>query len=121
MEMGQKLSAILTNYPMVMDANGYPTEETLKKIEDWDYQNNGFIALADFVLSLWHFPDWATYRPETKNEFGEQYRELRLATAGWSGNEDIISALNRNKLFNAICWESSHRGGLHIYHIKTLK
>lgn len=98
----------------------YPTEEELEKIRKWDWKDDGFFALAEYILNLWHFPDWATYREMTKNDHEQEYRELRLATAGWSGNESIISALNHNQMFNALCWQSSHRGGLHIYHIRKI-
>lgn len=94
----------------------YPTEEQLKIIENTLPED--FYTLGELVCALWHFPDWATYRPETTDEQGEVYRELRLATAGWSGNESIISALHRNKMFKMICWISSHRGGLFIYHVR---
>lgn len=96
----------------------YPTEEELKAIEEWDTLKD-CEGLAEFVVSKWsygvnEFSDWR------KDEDGKPYRLLVLATAGWSGNEDIISALHKNLMFNMICWRSSHRGGLHIYHIRKL-
>lgn len=93
----------------------YPTEEQLKNIEEWDLKESE--ALGEYVCNLWHFSDWAEFREVKKNEYGRDYRELRLATAGWSGNESIISALHKNTMFFMLCWQSSHRGGLHIYHI----
>ena len=100
--------------------NEYPTKEELQKIQDWKYED-GYEKLAEYILNLWHFSDWAFLRDWAIDEFGTKYRELRLATAGWSGNEDIVSALNRNQMFTMMCWQSSHRGGLHIYHIPKLK
>lgn len=104
-----------------IDDDGYPTEAALKRIREWEWKEDGFFGLADFVVSLWHFDDWATYRPMAKDEDGHEYRELRLATAGWSGNESIIAALHQNMMFAMLCWQSSHRGGLHIYHIRKIK
>ncbi|HWO88896.1 MAG TPA: hypothetical protein VNL98_07075 [Gemmatimonadales bacterium] len=40
---------------------------------------------------------------------------VRFATGGWSGNEAIIAALQRNLMVMAMCWRVSTRGGLHIY------
>ena len=97
--------------------NRNPTEEELGKIKQWDYQDD-FFELAQYVCDLWHFSDWAVYRELTKDEYGREYRELRLATAGWSGNESIIDALQENAMFFMLCWQSSHRGGLHIFHIR---
>lgn len=98
----------------------YPTQEELIKIETWDYKDD-FEGLGEFVCNLWHFSDWAVYRDWAKDEYGGEYRELRLATAGWSGNESIISALHENRMFSMLCWQSSHRGGLHIYRIPKIK
>ena len=98
----------------------YPSEEDLKLIENWDYTED-FFKLAEMVCNIWHFDDWAEFRDWHTDDYGHKYRELRLATAGWSGNEDIVSALNKNTMFNMLCWQSSHRGGLHIYHIRLLE
>lgn len=100
--------------------NEYPTEEELKTIENWGYKD-GFEKLAEYVCNLWHFSEWAEFRDWKKDDFDTEYRELRLATAGWSGNEDIVSALYKNVMFRMLCWQSSHRGGLHIFHIPKIK
>lgn len=99
-----------------MDDDGYPTEETLKLIREWDYHDvNG---LAEFVVSIWHWGEpWAQLSVTRTDDFHKEYRELRLATGGWSGNESVIGALDANVMFNAICWYMSQRGGLHIYHV----
>ena len=101
-----------------LDEDGYPTDEQLGAVEKWPYEDCE--GLAEYVCNLWHFENWAELRDWKKDEFGHEYRELRLATAGWSGNEDIVSALNKNMMFSMLCWQSSHRGGLHIYHIRKL-
>lgn len=96
----------------------YPTEEQLQRIKDWDFKDS--LGLAEFVVSIWHYGDpWAQLSAWRKDDFGHGYRELRLATGGWSGNEDIVGALSTNRMFEMLCWNSSHRGGLHIYHIPT--
>ncbi len=89
----------------------YPTEEQLKEIEEWDctsYEKK--VALAEYVCNLWHFSDWATLK-------GKKVKTLRLATAGWSGNEDIVGALRRNFIWMGT-WEMSAKGGLSIYKIR---
>lgn len=94
----------------------YPTEEELEKIKNWKYEDD-YEKLAEFICAIWHFEDWAELRGWAVDDLGTKYRELRLATAGWSGNESIIGALEKNTMFMMICWVSSHRGGLHIFHI----
>lgn len=95
--------------------NEYPTEQELKEIEEWDYKD--FENLGEYVMSLWKY-DAKMFEDWKKDEFGQEYRMLWLATMGWSGNEDIIRALHKNRMFGMMCWQSSSRGGLHIFHIK---
>ena len=98
----------------------YPTDEDLKLIEEWDY--NDFETLAKFVQSIWyHGEDYARLDDWKKDEFKREYRMFTLITGGWSGNEDIVCALNNNQMFGMLCWHTSSRGGLHIYHIKKIK
>lgn len=40
---------------------------------------------------------------------------LHLTTGGWSGNEDVVAAMEANPVLWGACWLSSHRGGLHVF------
>lgn len=93
----------------------YPTEEELKKIQEWPLESYAdYVALAEYVVSIWHWGHpWAQIT-------GKRVKTLRLATGGWSGNESIIAALDKNIMFGMVCWEMSKRGGLHIYKIKPM-
>ena len=44
------------------------------------------------------------------------HKWIKFATGGWSGNEEIIGAMRSNYGIWSLLWESSHRGGLHIFH-----
>ncbi len=103
-----------------MDDDRYPTDEELKRIREWDYKD-GFEGLAELILSIWHWPDYAELKDWKTDEFRNEYREFRLGTGGWSGNEDIISAMSQNTLFWMLCWESSRRGGLYIFRIPKVE
>jgi hypothetical protein len=88
---------------MLAMSGRYPTEQELAAIRVWDVHD--VPGLFDYVREIWNWPDMATM------EGGM----LRLATGGWSGNEDIIGALHDNLMFWMLCWQSSERGGLHWF------
>lgn len=96
----------------------YPTDAALDRIKAWPFTD--LAGCLDFVASIWHWPDFGVsneLRPEEAHvvgvEKGQKY--LRLATGGWSGNEDIIGAMNDNYMLTAMSWHLTARGGLHIY------
>ena len=79
----------------------YPTESVLKKIREWDITKSHVSELLEYVQGLWTYPD----------RFVRKRHSLYLSTGGWSGNEDIIAALQDNYLFWALYWYRSQRGG----------
>ena len=90
------------------DANGYPTQETIEAIEKWPHDDH--VGLMEFVRKAWHWPDY--------------FRQVRggrylLSTGGWSGNEELIVALEMNTMFWAMSWQQSKRGG--HYEFKLMK
>ncbi len=87
-----------------MDENGYPTDAEIQEIKDWPTER--FPALMDYVRSLWKYSEWGFERE------GDQYF---LSTGGWSGNEELITALGENCFFWVMCWQSSRRGGHYLF------
>lgn len=91
-----------------MDKDGYPDEEELQAIRTWDWHDlDGLMA---FVHDLWTYADCGYW-----DQQGDAYR---LSTGGWSGNEDIIEALQENRMFWTLCWVSSRRGGHYEFEVK---
>lgn len=86
----------------------YPSEETLERIRAWDIVANGQQALWDVVRDAWSYPDRIWEDPERPGHW-------HASTGGWSGNEDIIGALQSNVMFWLVCWEQSSRGGHYIF------
>jgi hypothetical protein len=79
----------------------YPAESELKKIKKWDLAKQPVNELLDFVESLWTYED----------RFVRTNSKLYLSTGGWSGNEDIIGALQHNFIFWMMFWKKTQRGG----------
>jgi hypothetical protein len=87
----------------------YPTEEELDKIKNW--QPRDFDGLMDFIYSIWKYSDSGYWKRE-----GNFYY---ISTAGWSGNESIIAAMQSNYIFWSLYWCQSQRGGHYIFASST--
>ena len=94
-----------------MDIDGYPDEEELKKIETWDWHDPS--GLLEFVHDRWKYADRGYWSQD-----GNLYS---ISTAGWSGNEDLLAALERNTFFWMFNWMSSRRGGHYEFEVKDFK
>jgi len=93
-----------------MDEHGYPDDDELKRIEEWDWKDP--VGLMDFVYSLWAYKDWGWKRE------GNYYY---ISTGGWSGNEDIMAALGRNQFVWMFNWVSSKRGGHYEFELRDFE
>lgn len=98
-----------------MDEDGYPTEEELKIISEWDILKKDVSGLIEYIRERWMYSDCGYFDLK-----GKKVLKLRLSTAGWSGNESIIGALKNNPLFWTLYWEISKRGGHYWFIIKRL-
>jgi hypothetical protein len=85
------------------DAQGYPTEETLAFIRNARVQFN---ELFKFIMKAWE-----SVYGDIRVRYSGTGTYYRLATGGWSGNEEIIGAMEANQIFWMLCWQSSKRGG----------
>jgi len=105
------------------DRDGYPTDETVTRIEEWPVQGWAIDSLRsclDFVIDSWDNDYGSVSRTLSSTELsmvhaqkGEKF--IRFATGGWSGNESLINALRRNQMIHGLAWVATVRGGLHIY------
>ena len=88
----------------MLDEDGYPTEETLEEIRNWKFKDlEEFKDLFDFIKPIWKYSD-CEYWDEVDGLYD-------ISTGGWSGNEEIIGAMQKNYIFWWTCWELSMRGG----------
>jgi hypothetical protein len=90
-----------------VDDDDYPTDAMLDKIEKWtgDYKE-----LMQFIEPHWQYGK--------SGYWSEDGMEYKISTAGWSGNEDILRALQENYTFWSLCWVQSRRGGHYIFEVK---
>ena len=75
---------------ILLDNDGYPTDEYLEWIRNYTCDQ---MPIMDFINRLeWHFYDWGFI---LRNKY-KGIRKLELHTGGWSGNEEIITAITGN-------------------------
>jgi hypothetical protein len=86
------------------DNDGYPTDTTLKTIAAWPFPFDG---LMKYVRAAWRYAD-AGYWTQKRDHY-------RISTAGWSGNEALVTALQANRVFWLLSWQESRRGGHHTF------
>lgn len=87
--------------------NEYPTEIELAKIRNW---NGSFKDLWEYITRLWNYGEDA-YR---FYKYGGKYH-AELHTLGWSGNEDLIEALEHSQCRFFLMWHSKWLKGGHYY------
>lgn len=101
----------------------YPSANELRKIRDWAFdQPDSFLMFMNYVRSVGYYWSVGQYWP-LQNPFGwfHRGRTYRIATGGWSGNECIISSMKDNWIFWSVCWQSSRRGGWHVFKLPNQK
>jgi len=91
-----------------MDKNGYPDEQELKVIREWDVWKQGWQGLLDFIEEIWWSSDWG---------FRQHGCYLQLHTGGWSGNEDIMDVIHHNASIMYF-WVKSTVGGHYWFKFK---
>jgi hypothetical protein len=93
----------------------YPTEEELHALQHFRIWNDDgeqdpakLRAFLELAKGLWN--DCGIVRIEDDR--------WSFITGGWSGNEDIIGAMSENAAPWIILWESTHRGGKHVFNLR---
>ena len=96
------------------DAEGYPTKATLRAVREWPIQTWADTeALLRFVGAAWSYPNYFVRLGRRKRPYRGATLERRwlVSTGGWSGNEDLIAAMQSNVMFWMLSWMRSERGG----------
>jgi len=97
------------NFIAELDDDGYPTDETLDGIRNCSISSpSDCEELMKLVVEpIWTFKNYIMKDDKTGYWF--------VSTGGWSGNEDIIEALQENALFMTLYWIQSRTGGHYIF------
>ena len=92
----------------------YPCEHFLKEISEWDFEKKSVNEFLELLRSLWKYEGFDF------DFFSHYFNCFNLRTGGWSGNEAIIQAMQENRIFWAMCWQESRRGGHYKFDLTDL-
>lgn len=106
-----------------VDDDGYPTDDALEIVKLWHWDDaRGWFK---FIESLWAYHDWGWKEKDEPHEweYHKQYKDkivhrYYISTAGWSGNESIIRAMQDNDFMWYLNWVQSRRGGHYIFELR---
>lgn len=93
----------------------YPNDDVLNALEQWP--STDCDGALRFMASQW-ITEYGTVRDtltDAERELVGDETCLRFATGGWSGNEELVTALQTNALVWAFTWRLSACGGSHIF------
>ena len=109
----------------MLDEDGYPTDAALDVIKLWHW--NDIKGWFKFIESVWSagYGRWIECEDgfdQYTNEILKNNLRYHLSTGGWSGNESIIHAMQKNKsMLWTLTWVQSRRGGHYIFELKDFK
>ena len=95
----------------MLDQDNYPDEASLKQITEWDVFSQGIDGLLTLIGENTNWADRQIYRS------GKWVIRYHYHTGGWSGNEDVIEALQQNLMFWSLFWEKTMKGGHYYFKI----
>jgi hypothetical protein len=103
---------------MTFDEQGYPDDETLEVISKFNPFETPVSEIIAFLRDHWMYEDFGYFEwceehaknPCVKTMF------LHLHTGGWSGNESIITAMEKSA-FWLLFWCRTERGGHYTFEV----
>ncbi len=114
----------------LLDEDGYPTDKALLLLQHWPppadwttrwkpYEMSRYQDFWALAKQCWnhHYGTWREGPVTVEFPLWKGYEEcnLYIATGGWSGNEAVIGAIQRNFLVWTQCWRISARGGAYWF------
>lgn len=104
-----------------LDEDGYPNEDAFELIKIWHWSDaRGWF---EFIKSIWAYADWGWHEKDVPHEWKKDtiVHRYEISTAGWSGNEYLIRAMESNSMMMATQWVQSRRGGHYIFELNEIK
>lgn len=116
--MTKRLAAKLAK-PSVADPvlgdHPYPSEVELARIRHWPVPGD-LRALFAYIKERWSPEDYGWWEGRSRSERGVW--RYQVSTGGWSGNEDLLMALQANHMAWTWTWISSRVGGHYVFEVR---
>lgn len=114
-EKKQLVNDLISNYDM-LDDDGYPTDECIEVVKNWHWSDAE--EFFKFLKEHWYMASWGWSEGWVDHDWdeGRKVYQYHISTAGWSGNETLIRAMEENFLWH-IVWIQSRRGGHYIFEL----
>jgi len=115
--LDKQLVEYLISLDELLDDDGYPTDDALTIVEKWPWEDaKGWF---DFINGIWAMKSYGWAEGEAPHDYrpGETVYKYDISTAGWSGNESIIRAMEQNDMLWHTTWVQSRRGGHYIFEL----
>lgn len=97
----------------------YPSDEQLEQIEEWPESDpTGWFAFIKVSGNYWPSESWGWAERDDEDEIDKAVRVYEVSTGGWSGNEDIIDAMQHNRALWHLTWHQTRRGGHYTFMVK---
>jgi hypothetical protein len=102
----------------LLDEDGYPTLDALSLIENWHYSDP--VNWFAFISEIWYMTDWGwnSFVVDHRWKKGVKVTEHHISTAGWSGNESIIKAMEKNEMLWWLTHAQTTRGGHYLFEVE---
>lgn len=100
----------------VLADEGYPSDEETWTVAHWPINGSkDVIAAFEYVRQRWSYPDY--WNQDRKIDNGKIARIYTFSTGGWSGNEMLVDAMQRNDFLWMLSWYSIRRGGHYEFRV----
>jgi hypothetical protein len=96
----------------LFDENGYPSDEALEFLRNFEGSPKEYVGLVD---SLWDDAYGDCRIEDCRDVINNPAKRLTLVTGGWSGCESVVGEVMDRTMFHLMFWESSFRGGRHTF------
>jgi len=105
-----------------LDKNGYPTKKALETISKWTVKDNSIKEFIEFLQDIWNWGDQmlTVKKGFSERQFKRSVMKIEMHTGGWSGNESIIEAIEKQEygLFFSY-WKKTERGGHYYFEVPS--